>query len=91
MKSASACSRAPWRRSPWIAQRAHALTLELRDETVGAALGAHEHERAVARRRRSTPTTFTLSIWWTSEEAVLHLVDGGLGLVDLVRAPGSSM
>ena len=67
VKSASAFSRAPWRRSPWIATGPHAFALELLDETVGAALGAQNTSV------RPTPsaidaTTFTLSIWCTRKK-----------------------
>ena len=68
-------------------ERLHAFAIELLHEPVGAALGAHEH------RVRSLPSaiaaaTFTLSIWWTSEEAVVHLVDGGLVLARPRARPG---
>ena len=77
MKSASACSRAAWRRSPWIAPALHALALELLDEPVGAALGAHEHQRAVvaAGDRRGDLHLVHLV---DEQEAVVHLVDGEL-------------
>ena len=45
MNAASDFSRICWRRSPWIAAALHALLAELLDETVGAALRAHEDER----------------------------------------------
>ena len=53
----------------------HALALELLDEAVGAALGAHEHHRAVdAAGDRGDDLHLVHLV--DEEEAVVHLVDG---------------
>ena len=69
--------------------RLHAFALELRDEAVGAALGAHEHECA-ADAARDRGRDLHLVHLVHEEEAVLHLLDGRLVLLDLV-VHGSSM
>ena len=63
----SARSRAPWRRSPWMAPARTPSRRSCVDEPVGAALGAHEHQGAVGAPAIDA-ATFTLSIWWTARK-----------------------
>ena len=60
-----------------------AVAGELLGQPVGAVLGAHEHERAADARGDDGGHLHLVELV-DLEEAVLHLLDGGLGRVDLV-------
>ena len=68
-------SRICWRRSPWIAAACTPSLLELLDETVGAALGAHEDERRGWRPGDRGGDLHLVDLV-DEHEAVGHLLDG---------------